>query len=162
MKTLTAPLLALAALTLSTPAQAGVGATAGLYSLTDGTSWVPSIDLRKGPVLLQFHALDLIGGLPADTINLGVDGAYLVKKAQAGEDVEGVIMLGGGFRFQTGFDFEHKQFNLVARTRMGAEMKKGAGIGLYVVPVAGVSNFGRDEGVGFVYGGGVELSAWLK
>ena len=146
------------ALTPST-AHAGVGFSAGGFAYTDGTSFAPSIDYRVKGLLVQVHLLDLLSG-PATggkfAVNTGADITYVVVKKKCAPEVEGVFMPGIGFRVAATGDIG---FNAMAKARFGAEMKKGIGFGMYVVPALGVSNlYGK---ITPNYGGGVEVSAWF-
>ena len=156
-----AALLVTGLLTTASEAHAGFGATASLSSLSDGTAWYPSLDYRQKKFVVQVHALELIGGLPADTINFGVDGAYVVQKVELGNGVDGVVQAGAGFRLLSDTGFDNPTFNFVAKTRMGAELKKGGGFGIYAVPTIGVSSIVTGDAT-LTYGGGLEVSFWLK
>lgn len=152
-------LLALAALTLPSVAHAGVGSTAYLGGYSDGTGWVPSIDYRDSGLLVQVHLLDLLGGLTMDFTNIGADVTSVIQKRKVAENVEGVVMLGGAVRyFQVkGLDGD---FNLLLKSRMGAEMKEGAGFGIYVTPAIGITTASLSGDMGLAYGGGIEISCW--
>lgn len=155
-----AGMLATTALALApTPAQAGVGFSAGGYAYTDGTSFAPSIDYRAKGLLVQVHLLDLLGGPAVGgsfALNTGADITYVVVKKKCAPEVEGVFMPGVGFRVA---DLGDIGFNAMAKARFGAEMKKGIGFGMYVVPAVGISNlYGK---ITPNYGGGVEVSAWF-
>lgn len=156
-----ASILAIFLALLPRPAQAGVGFTAGGYSYTDGTSFVPSLDYRVSGVLIQLHLLDLLAG-PATTgafaLNTGADISYSVIHKKCAPEVEGVFMPGVGFRVaDTG---ANTGFNAMAKVRFGAEMKKGIGFGMYVVPAVGISNITSGT-IRANYGGGIEVSAWF-
>ncbi len=155
-----AGLLASAALALApSPAQAGVGFSAGGFAYTDGTSFAPSIDYRAKGLLVQVHLLDLLSGPAVGggfALNTGADVTYVVIKKKCAPEVEGVFMPGIGFRVA---DLGDIGFNAMAKARFGAEMKKGIGFGMYVVPALGVSNFYGK--ITPNYGGGVEVSAWF-
>jgi hypothetical protein len=158
-KLLAATLLALA----STPAYAGVGFTAGMGSSTSSsvTAMAPTLDYRGGGWLVQFHAFDLIGQLPAKYLDLGVDVTGVAIKKKVGQEVEGVFMPGGGVTLYSDTGFSSIGWRAEAEARLGAEMKQGIGIGLYVVPVLGVTNLGSTGKVGVSYGGSLQVSAWF-
>lgn len=152
-------LLALVLLALPGSALAGIGTTAHLTTLTDGTLWVPSLDYRASGVSVQLHLLDTLRATATGedfALDTGVDVTYAVVKKKVAPEIEGIIAPGVGVRLANYGDFG---FNLVAQTRFGMEMKQGMGFGVYVVPMAGVSNLSGKTGV--VYGGGVQISAWL-
>jgi hypothetical protein len=169
--------VALLALALPSSALAGFGATANLTGLSDGTGWAPSIDYRSKGFHLQVQALDLIGGLPNDTLNLGVGFQMIAAKREIAQEVEGTVMPGGRARYYsiTGdsgdalskADLANGGFNLTGEVKMGMEMKKGMGFGIYVVPEVGVSNIpgigakADDQEITLIYGGGLEVSAWF-
>ncbi|MFN7147127.1 MAG: hypothetical protein ACK4YP_25385 [Myxococcota bacterium] len=146
---------------LSTPASAGIGTTAGIGSSGSGelTFVAPTLDYRGGGVLVQLHALDLIGKLPNKYLDLGVGVSGIAFKRKVGADVEGVIMPGGVARIYTDTGFNALSWNVGAQARFGAEMKQGFGFGVYVVPMLGVSNFSGK--VGPSYGGTLQVSAWI-
>lgn len=155
--------VALAALAFAAPAHAGMGLTANMSGLSDGTYWAPSLDYRSGGWLVQMHVLDLVGNVTNKTVNLGVDVTKITQKEKIAEDIEGVLMLGGGARVLTNTDFDPLMFNLVGEARMGAERKKKAGIGIYVVPMIGLTNIPTaSEEIDLTYGGGVQISTWMK
>lgn len=151
----------LGALAFAPVAQAGVGVTGYGGALSDGTFWAPSVDIRSSGWLVQIHALDLIGNLPADAIITGVDVSKVTLKRDIAPEVEGVVMPGAGFGLFTTTDFDPMLFNFTVFSRWGMEMKKGAGFGVYVTPEIGASNRVTGD-VGLVYGGGLEVSVWLK
>ena len=157
---------------------AGFGATASLGGLSDGTSWAPSLDWRQHGMLFSLQAIDLIGGLPDDQLNLGAGFAVNTVKRQVAPEIEGVVMPGIRLRYyaltgDTGSALDKAKvsssgFNGVAELRMGMEMKKGMGFGVYVVPQIGASTIrdvgvtaAKDSEVSVTYGGAVEVSAWL-
>ncbi len=153
-------LLAIALLLAPTSAFAGFGTTAHLTALSDGTGWVPSLDWRTKGLLVQTHLLDTLGSTAAGgdfALNVGVDVTSVVVKKKVAEETEGVLAAGGGIRLANYGDFG---FNAFAEMRMGAEMKKGMGFGIYVVPQLGVSTIPGEFRV--IYGGGLQVSAWLN
>lgn len=160
---------------LFSPAEAGIGTTAYLSSSSDGTTWVPSVDIRTDGVLLQIHAIDFVGDLALGDatvlpsgktevtryLNVGGDLSRVVTRKSVGvDDVDGVVMPGLAVRLNADTGFESVGFSGRIFTRMGAEMKKGMGFGIYVVPEIGVGNLAGSFGL--VYGGGLQVSAWLK
>lgn len=154
----TAALAALSFL-VAPKAEAGVGMTANLGGWTDGTYWLPSIDYRAKGLLVQVHALDLINGIKGGgfALNTGADVTYVVVKKQIAPEIEGVLMPGAGIRVVDQGDIG---FNFMAQARMGMEMKKGMGFGVYVVPGLGISNIGTGD-IGVATGGGVQISSWF-
>jgi hypothetical protein len=154
-------LVGLAALGTS-PAYAGIGATAAIGSTNEaaGVLFAPTLDYRGGGVLAQVHLLDLIGQLPNKYVDVGFDITGVALKRKVGEDVEGVVMPGAAVLLYAPTSFDSVGFHVLAETRFGAEMKQGAGIGIYVVPQLGVSNLTGTFGV--AYGGSLQVSAWLK
>ena len=72
-------------------------------------------------------------------------------------EVEGVFMPGVGFRVA---DTGKIGFNAMVKARFGAEMKKGVGFGVYVVPAVGITTLSTGS-ITPNYGGGVEFSAWF-
>jgi hypothetical protein len=151
----------LALLATAAPAWAGVGTSAYMSASSDTTFWLPSLDVRNGGLLVQIHALDLVGGLPSKVINTGVDVTTVVVKRKIATDVEGVVMPGGGARLLTDTGFNNVGFNLVGQARIGAEVKQGMGFGVYVVPHIGITNIATGD-IGLAYGGGLQVSAWLS
>jgi hypothetical protein len=146
----------------TSPAWAGTGATAYVGGYADGTRWNPSLDYRAKGILVQLHVLDWVqapGASGYDFVpNAGVDVTGVAIKKKVGPDVEGVWMPGGGVRIQSyGGTLS---WNAMAQARFGAEMKQGMGIGVYVVPAVGVTNFLTGD-VGFNYGGSLQVSAWF-
>lgn len=159
-------------------AHAGFGATAALGGLSDGTVWAPSLDVRFKGVHLSLQALDTIGGLTAEQLNLGLGGAFVVVKRQIGGEIEGTLSPGARIRY---FQYigdrgdalaksktQGSGFNVTAQMRMGMEIKKGMGFGVYVVPQLGVSNLAgvglgkeSDAELGLTWGGGLEVSTWF-
>lgn len=169
----------LAAASAPGAAFAGVGATAALGGLSDGTTWAPSIDYRSHGMHFSLQAIDLIGALPDDQINLGAGFAINAVKRQVAPEVEGVVMPGIRLRYfaitgDPGDALDKAKmstsgFHGVAEVRMGMEMKKGMGFGVYVVPQLGASTIrdvgttlAKDSEIGLTYGGSVEVSAWLS
>lgn len=157
-------LLALSTLSLllSGPAWAGVGLTGyfGGGVSRDATVWAPSIDWRQSGLLVQVHALDLLAPLATGQdfyVDTGVDVTYVAAKKKVGPEVEGVIMPGGGVRISTAND---TGWYVIGEVRMGAEMKQGAGFGMYVVPYLGVTNLVHSD-VGLTYGGTIQVSTWF-
>lgn len=173
-------------------AWAGVGATAHLTSMNDGTTFAPTIDYRVSGFLAQVDVLSLLGALPAnnedkagddffphDLLNFGLSASYVVVKKQCMPEIEGVFMPGVDFRYvgligDTGDAAKDAKIqtggvNFSAKGRLGMEMKKGAGFGVYVVPKLGVSSVpgvgavAEDKSsVNITYGGGIEVSAWFN
>lgn len=153
-------LLALALMLAPTSAFAGFGTTAHVTAVSDGTGWVPSLDWRSKGLVVQAHLLDTLASTAAGgdfALDVGVDVTYAVIKKKVGEDTEGILAPGGSIRIANYGDFG---FNALAEMRMGAEMKKGMGIGLYVVPQLGVSTLPGEFRI--AYGGGFQISAWLS
>ena len=148
---------------LSSPAHAGVGSTAYLGGTVDGTQWVPSLDIRASGWLVQIHVLDTAVGFATSAtpgsfvLNTGADVTKIVAKRKIAAELEGVFMPGGGFRVvNTPGTFG---FNVNLEGRLGAELKDSAGIGMYVVPMIGLSNLGGNTGVN--YGGSLQVSVWF-
>jgi hypothetical protein len=167
MKKLLGSLLAFVALG-SAPAFAGVGSTAYLQSMNDGTTWYPSLDIHTEGWLVQIHLLDVLSVAgPTKDINFGADVTKVALKRKVGNDIDGVIAPGVGFRLDAPTSFKNAGFNAVLQARMGAEVKQGMGIGLYVVPELGISNLasvsatGKRQ-IGVTYGGGLQVSVWTK
>lgn len=169
---------ALLAASLPSAAFAGIGATASLGGLTDGTAWAPSLDWREKGIHVSLQAFDTIGGLTEDRLNLGLGAAFVAVKRQIAPEVEGTFSPGARVRYlqymgDTGEALDKAKlqssgFNVTGEFRMGMEMKKGMGFGVYVVPQLGVSNLftiattpADDAEIGLTYGGGVEVSVWF-
>ncbi len=170
--------LAILAMLVPDAAHAGFGATAALGGLTDGTSWAPSLDWREKGTHISLQAIDTIGGLTSDRLDLGLGAAFVVVKRQIAPEVEGTFSPGARVRYfqfmgDTGdalsdAKMQASGFNVVGQFRMGMEMKKGMGFGVYVVPQIGASNLfqvgtilDKDAELGLTYGGSVEVSAWF-
>ena len=157
-------LLATLALSLAvaTPAYAGIGASAYVGGTNDGGTMgilAPTLDYRGGGILGQLHILDLIGELPNERLEFGLDVSGVVVRRKIGTDIEGVIMPGGTLNLNSPTSFKDPSWQILAQTRFGAEMKQGMGFGIYVVPQIGVSNFTGD--VGLSYGGTLQFSTWM-
>lgn len=171
-------LIALTAAMAPSAAFAGFGMTASLGGLSDGTSWAPSMDWRSRGFVVNLNAVDLIGGVPDDRLNLGAGFSVIAMKREIAQEVEGTLMPGARIRY-AGFlgdtadalstaKLQDSGFNVTGQLRMGMEMKKGMGFGVYVVPQLGVSNIFGLGAVGankaemsLTYGGGLEVSAWF-
>ncbi len=169
---------ALLAALAPTHAFAGFGATAQLGGLSDGTAWAPSLDWRASGITFNLQAIDTIGGLGSDQLNLGAGITFVALKRQIAPEVEGTMAPGARLRY-FGFmgdlgealddaKMQSGGFNAVAQLRTGMEMKKGMGFGVYVVPMLGVTNLpglgqvkASKSEISLAYGGGVEVSAWL-
>jgi len=152
------------ALAASAPAHAGFGMTAAMGSTNDGAALgilAPTLDYRAGGVLVQAHLLDLIGELPNKNLDIGFDVSGIALKRKVGADIEGVFMPGGSVTIHSDTGFSSVGWQVLAQTRMGAEIKQGMGFGVYVVPVIGASNLLTGD-VGLAYGGTLQVSAWFK
>jgi hypothetical protein len=160
------------------PALAGFGATAQLAGLSDGTVWAPSLDWRASGITFNLQAIDTIGDLGSDRLNLGAGITFVTVKRHIAPEVEGTMAPGARLRYfgymgDLGEALEKAYmqssgFNAVAQLRTGMEMKKGMGFGVYVVPMLGVTNLptlasvkAEDAEITLAWGGGVEISAWL-
>jgi hypothetical protein len=152
------------ALAASAPAHAGFGMTAAMGSTNDGAALgilAPTLDYRASGILVQVHLLDLIGELPNKNLDIGLDVSGIALKRKIGPDVEGVFMPGGSVTIHSDTGFDSVGWQVLAQTRMGAEIKQGMGFGVYVVPVIGASNLLTGD-VGLAYGGTLQVSAWFK
>lgn len=161
--------IALAALALPAQALAGVGATAHLGGLSDGSTKAPTLDYRTHGWLIQLDVLDLVGYLPSDQMDVQIDVTKNVlkkKKDDVGKQVEGVFMPGAGFRVVNWSKLDETRYNFVVESRLGAEMKNDVGFGMYVVPMIGVGNIGGlttgSDKMSVAWGGGLQVSAWVK
>jgi hypothetical protein len=154
-------LLALVALLVAAPAHAGIGATAKLGTTNDAASTFlsPTLDYRADGILGQVHVVDLIGELVNKRVDLGVAVSGVALRRKVGQEVEGVIMPGGFLQVDSPTTFKNINWQILAQTRFGAEIKQKMGFGIYVVPMLGASNYSGKASVS--YGGGVEISAWL-
>lgn len=170
--------LVLLAALAPTPALAGFGMTASLGGLSDGTSWAPSLDWRERGFTFNLQAVDTLGGLGSDELNLGAGFTVVTLKRLIANDVEGTLAAGARLRYfgimgELGDALDKTKmqssgFNGTAQLRMGMEMKQSIGFGVYVTPQIGVSNLVtvglvKDSAseLGLTYGGGVEVSVWL-
>lgn len=170
--------LILTAALAPTPALAGFGMTASLGGLSDGTAWAPSLDWREKGFTFNLQAVDTIGGLGNDQLNLGAGFTVVALKRTIGQEIEGTLAPGARLRYYgimgdlgdalDKADMQSSGFNGTAQLRMGMEIKKGMGFGVYVTPQLGVSNLftvgtvkNSKSELGLTYGGGVEVSAWL-
>ena len=163
-----------AALTAAPAAQAGFGSTAYMVSTNDvpgalgAPGWAPTLDYRTGGLLVQFPALNLIGGLAGQRLDFGAAVSGTLARGGMSGTTDGVFMLGGAARYFSinGVD-DASAFSLLAKGRLGAEIKKGMGFGIYVVPEFGISTFTdgnldtADRDLGVAWGGGIELSCWF-
>ena len=169
--------LALALLAAPASAFAGIGSTAHLTFLSDGTGWAPSLDWRAKGVHVNVQVIDLLDGLGDDELDVGAGFAMVAAKRAISPQVEGTASPGLALRYYSingdGGDAMEKAklqrsgFNLVAQARIGMEMKDKMGFGVYVVPQIGVTNLktfgGKDDEseIKLVGGGGLEVSAWF-
>ena len=103
----------------------------------------PTLDYRASGWLVQLHAFDLVGQLPAGNLDLGVDVTAIAMKGKVAQEVEGVFMPGAGVTIYSDLGFSSIGWRAEVEARLGAEMKQGMGIGLYVVPVLGATKIGR-------------------
>lgn len=157
-------------------AHAGWGATAFLTSESDlganvigAPAWAPTVDYRRNGLLFQIPALNLIGGMASKNLDLGLGFSGTMLKGAMSGTTDGVLALGVNGRYftPTGGAKDSSGISLILKARMGAEVKKGMGFGIYVVPQLGISNFAdgkpataaRDIGLG--WGGGLEISTWF-
>lgn len=158
------------------PAHAGFGATAYLTSASNlgggigAPMWAPSLDYRFKGLLFQLPALNLIGGFASQHLDVGLAFSGQLAKGEITGNADGIFMLGGDVRYYapTGSAAKNSSgFELMLKGRLGAEMRKKMGFGIYVVPELGISNFvdgnpktsARDLGI--AWGGGLEVSAWF-
>lgn len=151
-------------LAAASPAYAGFGMTAHMGATNDGAAlglMAPSLDYRAAGVLVQVHLIDFVGELPNGLVDAGVDVSAIALKRKVGTDVEGVFMPGATVQIHADTRNDTLGWQVMAQTRMGAEMKQGMGFGVYVVPVVGVSNLLTGK-VGLAYGGTLQVSTWFK
>jgi hypothetical protein len=170
-------ILALASLAMTSPAFAGFGSTgaiplggsgsadltsilaaaqAGKTVASSSLAGAPTLDYRAKGWLVQAPVLDILGSAldETDGTDLGLAVSYGVHHKKIAEETEGVFMPGAHFVHTAGGN----AFGVHAR--LGGEMKKGAGFGLYVVPKLGVHM--EDGGdTHFTTGGALEFSAWF-
>jgi hypothetical protein len=142
------------AVAAATPAFAGFGTTATL-----GSPMAPTFDYRANGIVVQLPLLHIVGDLASGVEggpDLGVTASKILHSRKIAEETEGVFMPGLGLmKTRAGTDI-HLQ------ARVGGEMKKGAGFGLYVVPQLGYFMSSVDGVDGAVTTGGtVEFSAWF-
>ncbi len=155
------------ALAAAAPAQAGFGMTAHMGATNDTATTpglgilAPSLDYRAAGVLVQVHLVELIGELPNGLVDGRVGISGIVMKRKVGPEVEGVFMPGGTVQVTADTRNDTLGWQVMAQTRMGAEMKQGMGFGIYVVPSVGVSNLLTGK-VGLAYGGTLQVSTWFK
>lgn len=167
------------ALTAAPAAQAGFGSTAYMASTNDvpgalgAPGWAPSLDYRVDGLLVQFPALNLIGGLAGQRLDFGLAVSGTLARGGMSGTTDGIFMLGGAARYFSINGVEDASaFSLLAKARLGAEIKKGdkkgMGFGIYVVPEFGISTFTdgnldtADRDLGVAWGGGIELSCWFS
>lgn len=165
-------IVALASLATASPAFAGFGSTASVplggsgasmsfggvaVSVPTGTAGAPTLDYRAKGWVVQAPVLDILGSAldDADGTDLGLAVSYGVHKKKIAEETEGVLMPGAHFTHTAGGN----AFGVHAR--LGGEMKKGAGFGLYVVPKLGVFMPEGGGDTAFTTGGTLEFSAWF-
>lgn len=154
--------LALAALAQPTPALAGVGTTAafgGGVGVTAGPS-APTLDYRRGPVLVQLRLLDQLAPLALSGpfyVNTGLDVTAVALHQPVSPHVEGVIMPGAGVHLDTAAGLA---WDFVLEARVGAEVQDKMGLGLYVVPTLGLTDRVTGD-LGVAYGGSIQLSVWF-
>ncbi|MEL6345010.1 MAG: hypothetical protein AAFV53_17965 [Myxococcota bacterium] len=178
--------VALGALLFALPqtAEAGFGLTAQIASVENATASsgtiytnrqhrYPTLDYKSGRFLLQVAALDLINSIGfEDNLLFGVNGFYQMRKAPMSETVTGVTQLGATFDYdQIGEDTNFTTIQFAGR--MGAQVNKKMGFGIYIVPQIGVT-LASDEffisgpsddstsNLSLAVGGQVQVSVWMK
>ncbi len=155
--------IALLALCISPVAHAGVGTSVGVSpggmsfgALGAPGGFLPSLDYRADPLVLQFHVLEFIGPLlETQDILLGANIYYEVGGGSVGGTWMGVVQPGGSI------DILGDPFVIAAaaEVRVGAETASTMGLGFYVVPAFGVWAGQNDSGV--LTGGALQVSAWF-
>ena len=142
------------AVAAATPAFAGFGTTA-----TVGGAMAPTFDYRANGIVVQVPVLHIVGDLASGVEggpDLGITASKITHTRKIAEETEGVFMPGLGLmKTRAGTDV-HLQ------ARVGGEMKKGAGFGLYVVPQLRyfMSSIDGVDG-GLTTRGTLEFSAWF-
>jgi hypothetical protein len=181
----------IAALFIAAPltAQAGVGFTSHSGVDTSGKSgvsspmeYVPTIDYKAGPVLIQVDALETMASLGRDDImHFGLNGYFTVKGGKKGgkinNNLNGVLQVGASIDMQQNTTAEDDDFHftnmwVVGQARMGAQASDKFGIGIYVVPGLGFARVPDSEQDDFddgiematelAIGTGLQISVWMK
>ena len=150
-------MLVLLALLSSSPAQAaGFGSSVGISTNGVG-SFMPSFDVRTKPLVLQFHVLEFLDALEDGDVFIGVNGYGTVHDADLGGPWVGEVQPGVGLDvFTAGDDLA---LNITAEARLGAALcNDNGGLGIYVVPMLGVTTLGEDP---LLIGGGLQISSWF-
>ncbi len=163
-------IVALASLAVASPAFAGFGSTgslplggSGATASLGGLTGAPTLDYRAKGWVVQAPILDILGSAldkdeKGETVvgtDLGLAVSYAVHKKMIAEETEGVLMPGAHFTHTA----MGNAFGVHAR--LGGEMKKGAGFGLYVVPKLGVFMPEGGGDTAITTGGVLEFSAWF-
>lgn len=141
--------------------EVGTSIGIGVETSDNGASGLrnlPTLDFRLPALIIQAHVLETLIAIGDETIVLGAN-AYLpiIENRSVAGPVEGVIQPGLSVDVAAGnVPFT---LNVGASARLGVECAGDVGVGLYVVPVAGVSMLDGDIGL---FGGGVlEASIWF-
>ena len=155
-------------------ANAGVGTSLGLGSgnllglqndLADfvrfggypaNAGFLPSLDYRADPVVLQFHVLELIDELAEGDVYLGANFYY--DLTSAGGPVAGSWK--GAVQPGVSLDLFGNPLviALMGEMRVGVEAQSAMGFGIYVVPSIGVGVGDRESAL--LTGGALQISAW--
>lgn len=148
-------------------ASAGVGLTWSAYTLENAKGYysspfaLPTVDYRQDKFVLQIKAVDLVQGVVAGNLELGLAGFMTTRHAKVNEDIGGVIQPGLSLEvYAPDFDFDYKQIGFQGHVRMGAQTQKGAGFGIYVVPGFGVGLVGDEMDI--IASGQLQVAAWTN
>ena len=151
-----------AGLLLAAPstALAGFGTTGSLGSEVSSNGFIgleiwPTFDFVSDGVILQFHVLELLQGLASEQVAIGLNGYIPIMSYGVSSSFDGTIQVGGtldivGDPFVVSFG---------ATSRFGVETEGAMGLGLYVVPVVGITVI--EDDLGLLTGGAIQLSVWV-
>ena len=160
-------LIGFLALTVAQSAHAGLGTSIGLSpgglgfagtggAFFPGGGFLPTLDYRSDPLVLQFHVLEFaVLALETQDVFVGANIYYEAARGPIGGGWKGVAQPGAGI------DILGDPFILTVtgEARFGAESGNNIGVGVYAVPALGV--WVGDGDSGFVAGGALQFSIWL-
>ena len=160
-------------------AKAGFGSTADLLERRQSSTLLqsarprfPSLDYHTDNYLLQVNLLDVISSLPQENqLRVGGSGYYLLQKTPMNSDLEGSVQLGFTIDIlqnNTIQDNEYTEVWGLLTSRLGVQMVKAYGIGLYIVPGIGWGRLPVEQGSDvviendLVIQGSLQISVWNR
>lgn len=141
-------IIALAALSFASTAQAAGLGTSITFSQDGFWTYSPTLDLLFDPVVVQIHLAETLDRAFNDELYLGADAVVTVAEVDITNGLRGVFQPGGAMWIYG----NPTRVSLAATARVGAEAGTAARIGVYVVPYLGLTI--EDGNVqGFASGG---------